>query len=469
MASIFKVHPTGLSTIEFGRSASQAVGGYYSPTDSLNLNEKERIEILYSETKLGGQAIRSVGKLVDVEFVVFMMASTKDALETLSHNLNKAIMNPKGGRIEFRPHGNTISTFYYYEASQPYELADITHNKWDWEQDFHNNQFVRAAIVTLKTKPYGTSDVYETVTPTRSTVQNATYGTYYNYFDLPTIKGDLPAIFQLRVRHLLDGIEINRLMLCTRSSVLSTLSNVVQTLQAENGTGVGAWSTQNDATRSGGRYMRLSPAANDTYYQLRIPIQNESDHRGLVGMLAVIRPSNANFTGKVGYALNGNEIWTDTTEYTPEFSNQWQVMYLGEHHLPPLGIADNETLSNPQLSLHFKTSSGGTVDVDCVFLFFGDETVAQYDFDSDRNEGISYSEKFVVQTNKNNDRVAQVTDLSNNVLRYVRGIYGSVFLEARDTTRVFMLMERAGGTHNPYDQASIEVKVLYRTIAPFGF
>lgn len=459
-----KLHPTGLSIIEFGRSAPQAVDGYYVPTDTLNLNEKDRVEVLYSQTKLGGRAISKVANLVDVEFTAFVFGVDRATVLAKAHALNKAVMNPKGGKLEYRPYGATLSTYYYYEASSPSSLVEIDHNKWDWEQAFYENQYVIALEITLKTKPFGVSDVYEAVTPSRTTLQNASYGSYYNYFDLPQVKGDVPALFRLKMRNLQTGVDLSRVYLCTRSSVLSSLSNVVQTLQAETGTG---WSTITGGSYSGGAAKQLTIATPDVFSTgLRIPYANEEDHRGLVGVL-VAGSFVSGSKLQLGYAINGTEIWRDVREF-PVDSTVMHLAYAGEHHLPPMAVPDSGAISNPELVLYVKAPATGSVIIDCIHLIFSDETVCQYDFGEIRDSGITNNQLMVVETNRDNDRVARVTNLSEVPEYYIKSVVGSVFLEASDVTRVFLLFEERLGVYNPYDQVSIEVQVMYRTVYPFG-
>lgn len=479
MPTIFNIEPTGMSTLVFDTlSIHSSTTGYYAHSaddgSSFNFNEGTRLDIIYSDTRFGGRAISKKSNLVPINFTCFVWGTTRAEMLSRSHTLNKVLMNSAGGWIEYRPDGASVSTYYRYEMSKPASLSTVS---WDAHVE-GTGKFVSVLEVEIMTHPDATSRYPVDITTSRSIIANTTYGSYYNYFDVTGIKGDLPAIVQVVVTNIQSGTnqELNRLYVVSRSSIKSTLSNIKQIYEAETATITGEGSVQSDTTRSGGSFVRVEPAALDTWTTLKFSIDNEADHRGRIAIFGVLKPSltATNWKLKIGYGIGTSEIWMDTNQYSPEENSKWHIAYLGELDFPPITTDDSTTIS-PSLIVKAKLDTGTigeTLDIDFVSFVFSDESIQQINISDTRTIGTSYNQRLLSTFDQvNNLRVAQITNLTYEVNYSVSSIYGSPYLEAVDTTRYFMMFERVTGSselHVPSDVVNVTTKIIYRTIFPFG-
>jgi hypothetical protein len=467
------LHPRGTASITFDTdSATTATTGYYAPASAINLNIGQRKDIVYSETDYGGSAVVSKDRLAPIDFTAFIWGSDRQTMLQRSHALKQAV--ERGGSVEYRPTGASMSTFYVYEPSVPPTLTNITDNLWDRKNasvPLIADVNVISFDVSVMTKPIGRSELFEFIAPSRFTLDNTNDdATYFNWFELTDIKGDSPAIIQTRVN---GNNEYSRFYICTRSNILSTFSNLSQIIEAESGSGTG-WTNQVDASRSNGNYMRASPVVLDSWVPLKIPIPNELDHRGLVAIVPIIRASSSDFRIRVSYEVGDfvvdPSVWSGNTKYTPEYIDKWHALYCGEYTFPLIGTNDTLTIS-PKLVLNVLLEEGsGTFDIDCVHLLFSDESIMQIDISTDRTYGVETSDYLFLSTNDDNQRIAHIVDNTYTSQKVAERVFGTIALEAINDTRFFFLFERKSTEthlHVPTDQITIDLSVMHRTIYPF--
>lgn len=443
MAAILQLLPDNLPTLSF---SVDSLGTYYVPSDTINLNIQARRQTAYSDTSYGGRAVYTKDSLTPFVFQVFVMGNNKNEVLGYAHTLNKTLQSSRG-RLEYRPLNASISTFYEYEISTPIEMANATQNKFD-QIAVNNNQSALAFEVSIMTHPIGYAD-WSTLS-----VQNLTNST--NSFDLTNIKGDQPALLGF---NLTSGSTLSRVYCWARSSKLSNLSNVVSFY---NFTSPGGWSTQSDATRYGGSYLRST----STNY-LTVSIPNEPDHRHLVAVMPVIR---ADTTTKVQVSLQGNSgvLWSGQDSFSPETANKWHTLYCGEYRLPLVAYDREENLSLT-LRLTF-TVTTGNCDVDGLILMFSEESAMMVDIDPTRASGLTTSQTLQVFTNRDFQRIARAVVTSGGAIDKLCTVYGSPALLVQDTTRVYFLGETvsSGELLIPATTMAVTPRVKYRTIVPFG-
>jgi hypothetical protein len=461
MATTVKLTPTNLPQIVFGTGYQSAVPtGFYLLLDTLEFHESERREILYSETKFGGKAINFADKLTPLEFSCIVFGTTRNQMLERSEQLAQAVGNVKGGLFEYTPDGVTTTSFYTYEMSAKPSISSQKLNRWD---DIARERGIFAMIfdVTLTTQPFVHSQVFTAVSPTISTIDNTGSN---NAFDLSGIKGDVPALVQLKLTNT-NAATLNRFYICSRSSVLSTLASLVSYFEAEDAdTMVGSWTNQVDAARSGGEYQQLT-CSPTVWGSLLFDLPSINDYEGLLTILPVVKASVTTIVCRIAVYLNDVLVWASPNQYSPETTG-WEILYAGEFNFPPILIS-NDTNATLQLAVEFLGT--GTVNVDFVQVFFSDESIAQIDISTDASYGVSYGQTLLFETDLKNIRKAIVLDSLDNVQYFARSIYGTLSLTCFRDTRFLALWQRMTGAdlHIPADSMDLVTSVIYRSTYPF--
>lgn len=462
MTTTVKLTPINLDQIVFGTGYQSAIPtGFYLLLDTLNFHESERREILYSETKYGGKAINTSDKLAPVEFSVIVFGTTRNQMLARSEQLAQTVGNIKGGLFEYTPDGVTTTSFYTYEMSAKPAVSSQKLNRWD---DIARERGIFAMIfdVTLTTQPFVHSQLFAAISPSRSTLDNQ--GTY-NWFDLLDIKGDVPALVQVKLTNP-NAATLNRFYICSRSSVYSSLSTLVSNFEAENAdTEIGTWANQADAARSNGNYNQLTLSAS-TWGSLLFNLPSIAQYEGLITVLPVIRASTPNVVCRVAVYLNDELVWASPNQYSPE-TIKWEILYAGEFNFPPLTMS-NDVNATLQLAVEFL--GGGTLDVDFVQIFFSDEGIGQIDVSTDGSYGVAQTQSLLLETDLQNIRKAIVIDSGDNVVRMAKSIYGTLnSVIGINDTRVFVLFQRLSGAdlHIPADDLNVTTQIIYRSTYPF--
>lgn len=461
MTTTVNLTPTNLPQIAFGIGYQSAVAtGFYLLLDTLNFHESDRREILYSETKYGGKAINYQDKLTPLEFSCIVFGTTRNQMLERSEQLAQTVGNVKGGLFEYTPDGVTTTSFYTYEMSAKPSLSNQKLNKWD---DIARERGIFAMIfdVVLTTQPFVHSLSFQSIIPTDTTLVNTGSG---NFFDLENIKGDVPALVQVKLTNP-NAQVLNRFYICSRSSVYSTLASLVSYFEGESAdTLIGSWATVADATRSNGNYKRLTGSA-ITWGSLLFDLPSNDDYQGLITILPVIRASATTILCRAAIYLNDTLVWASPTQYAPE-TTKWEILYAGEFNFPPITLSED---ANAVLQLSVEFLGTGTVDVDFVQVMFSDESIQQVDVTLDETFGVSQNQSLLLETDLQYIRKAMVIDSSDDVQRFAKSIYGTLSLNAFENTRFFALWQRLTGTslHLPADNITISTKVIYRSTYPF--
>lgn len=481
MTTILKLHPKGQDTITFETlDAGNVLNGYYAPSSDYKFNESNRIDIIYSDTPFGGKAISEKQNLVPVNFSVYVLASSRDVMLELSQALNKALMHNPGGRLEYRPDGATISTYYKYEKSKPATVQEVNTNFWDGKTA-ENRKYVIAFSVELMTHPVATSGDPVSITPSRTTLRTSTYApSSYNWFDLYDIKGDLPAIVNLSFNNTV-GETISRLYLWSRSSRQSILNSLTLSYEATAATATGSWSTlTGDGNTTGGSYRRCEPADYTTWHQLGFTIPNEKEHRGFASIFVSLRSGfELDYVNlRLGYEVNGTRVWTSNTAYIPnrDLNGQWHIEYIGDIQLPPIGLSKDQEIPSPVLIVEVQQIDGDFIfdlDIDTVHIMFSDLSSLQIDVGNEfQTTGLASYEIGKLRSDEDLKRVGEIHSSSHVYRRPFGAMYGGPYgILAEDDTRIFVMFERVTQTGHLYHfpiALTIDTTIIYRTIFPFG-
>ena len=199
--SVFTLRPKDMPELVMSMGEDSAIDYQVLPS-TINMNEDQRYSIVYSEA--GGKGIAEISNdnLVDISFeVVILGTSQKDCL-ILFRNIVKAVTNPKGGYLEYRPVGlanNVMTTWYKYLVSFPPKIDNQSSVNQYFMEKF--GQFGRLGgcyglrtTITLKTRAWATNDplTVNNIIGTK-TLQNCDFGTDKTYFIIEDsdIKGDV--------------------------------------------------------------------------------------------------------------------------------------------------------------------------------------------------------------------------------------------------------------------------------------
>ena len=171
MAGVFKIHPTGGSTITLDTLDSDLTLLYLLV--SQDLKESEREKIIYSEGKFDGSVIDSSASIVTVEFELLINGDTLEEIAANIGTIKAAFFNLDGGYIEYRPVGysaSVLSTFYKYLRSAPPERIndDVVINPSS--EDFALAQMFRFQI-----------KIFSLATSDPDSLQSIASGTIYNF------------------------------------------------------------------------------------------------------------------------------------------------------------------------------------------------------------------------------------------------------------------------------------------------
>lgn len=462
MTTTVKLTPINLPQIIFGTGYQSAIPtGFYLLLDTLEFHESERRDILYSETRYGGKAINYQDKLTPLEFSCIVFGATRNEMLERTEQLAQAVGNVKGGLFEYTPDGVTTTSYYTYEMSAKPSLSSQKLNRWD---DIARERGIFAMIfdVTLTTQPFVHSRVFAGITPSRSTLDNK--GSY-NWFDLLDIKGDVPALVQVKLTNP-NAATLNRFYICSRSSIYSTLASLVSTFEGESASDfIGSWSTVVDATRSNGNIKRVTSNP-VTWSSLLFNLPSISNYTGLITILPIVKISALTVVCRAAIYMNGELVWASPNQYSPETLG-WEILYAGEFNFPPITISDDV---NATLQLAVEFLGTGTVDVDYVQVMYSDEAIQQIDISTDASYGVAQNEALLLETDLANMRKAIVIDGSDDVQRFAKSIYGTLNSTiAINDTRVFVLFQRMTGAnlHLANDTLEVETQVIYRSTYPF--
>jgi hypothetical protein len=395
--------------------------GYYVPTDTLKLNESDRLEYLYADTSYGGKKSVVKYKLTPIEFICFVYGSTRNEMLARAQALSKAVA--AGGTIEITIGSST--TYYTYECSPIPALADITSNKWDAIARAQAN-YVVALAVTLQTQPYGDSGEY-TSKASLVTIDNG------GCKSIDTFSGDAPSLLQVT---LVPPAATTKMLLSTKTGTLPTY-------QFEPD----GWTETVDVTRTYGHYNSVTLNTYDTDY-LPIP----TDYEGYVAFFAVVKASTTEAYLKLGARLDSTPVWASSQIYQVEQANVWHIVYLGEYNLPLERRSDSLTDAVVPTLEAWGTA---VLDVDSMFILFTEDGIKQVDIELDTGDKVFIEENLATILNASNAQVGRPSS-----------VYGIPLTLNGDGNLIVFSQCSTGYT--PADDIVVTVKAKYRTVYPFG-
>jgi len=418
--STLVINPEGLSSLTMGLQGSEpytASSPYIVPLQTLDWNEETRWQIVYGQASSGegGEVIGGVGPLVPVAFQIIIKATTRAAMIEAYNDLQAALLNRKGGTIQYKPEdvgAGVLSTYYHYLQSKPPRLLDVSGNRWDAPQTC-DGMYTLYVEVEFLTQPIATSDPDNPVTLSdlAATIQNwvdsSPSQTNRVTVQASNLKGTMPALLRFLARPG-SGQNMGRLIVFLRSE--GTLSNFVNLYEAEDGSVIYpsvAWTEVVDSDRGDGAYMRCLPPedANGMAQGLRFTISNPGDHEGRFVVFG-IGYDDADETGVWTHQAKlvcGNITQAGDDDHEAVSLHNWQFVYAGEFELPPTPMSGSESGydAGPYVEW-YSTRANGTSEfrLDAILLVFVADSEMQpcaLDVPCEDEFGVVNSEELLVE------------------------------------------------------------------------
>jgi hypothetical protein len=476
VSTVLHIHPTNtaLSAITFDTNVDSPSAGYIVNLGSLRPNERDRVRLAYSEGGdfYGGDVASYRGQMVPITFDVIISDTSKSALMTRVHTLEKTLMDEDGGVLEYRPDGlsaSVMATYYTYLRSGPPALKQVKGNTWDCGA--HNGVYRIVVEVELMTYPLATSDPASPVSVLGATTV-ANIGTGSNDFvtgAAANVKGTLPALTRIKVTPA-TGHNIYRLWVAQRTKGLATFEPTY--LEGVGVSVAGTYSTETDSSRCGGTYLRFDVKSwGELEPACRFTITNWSDQKGRCALALVCRANTTSVDDyEVWYrCMIGGTVLAEGQRITVHLVNSWCVVLLGEIDIPETemaSIGSTSFLIDVCLKTPDVTKSGITFDIDALKLLYSDEGVVQVDLDYDQ---YCPSTGFILMDNLTGTEIAQRIVTSGTEVYAIPNAFGHfICLKPGVNNRLDFLWEANGADrHVPADDASVTVDAIFRTVSPF--
>lgn len=360
------LHPAGRPSLAFNLSGATAgVTTYTHIVDlgRLDFNEEQRWEWIYEQNRSGGRVTGQQAKLVPITLSVIIKAATSDDRKAAYRVLQQAVMNRRGGTLQYQPEGGSgRATYYHYLASAPPRLLDDPGNRWD--ADAGSDGFYKLQVdVELQTQPIATSDPDNPIALFSATLGNWRES---NRLTINALAGSLPALLRLLIQPQ-NGQSLGRVVLFRRSAsdgILANLNTVYEAESAEIIYPSVAWTEIADSTRGGAAYRRCLPPedANGIPQGLKFTIQNPQDCQGRFAVLGVgydDAPRPGIWTHQVKLT-SGNVSQMGAADYYAASTQSWQLVFVGEFELPltHLSALSGGYESGPYLEWYSTRASG---------------------------------------------------------------------------------------------------------------
>lgn len=340
------LRPVGRDAITFNLTgATEAITDYAFVVDlgRMDLNEEARWQWAYEQTASGGRATGTTVALVPLRLEIIIKATSVDYRSTAYRELQQAVMNRRGGTLEYLPEGagaGVPATFYHYVASAPPRLTDDARNRWDAEAK-SGGLFTLEVTVELQTQPWATSDPDHPVAVATATIDNWEDGDagQTNRLTIAPEKvlGSLAALTRMQIVPV-SGQRLGRVLIFRRTAEDSTLDNFSTVYAGAEASVIApatAWSEITDGTRGGGSYMRCLPNsdANGVAQGLRFTVTHPADGQGRWAVFGVVSAGAADMWTHHVELRSGN-IAQIGESYTTDSVEQWSLLYMGEFELP---------------------------------------------------------------------------------------------------------------------------------------
>lgn len=368
--STLVLHPQGQSALVFNlRGTLNDVVAYTFIVDlgGLDLNEDTRWQWAYEQES--GRVIGTTPALVPLRFSVVIKATSPANRQTAYRVLQQAVMNRRGGTLEYLPEGaGTLSTFYHYVASAPPRLVDETRNRWDAAPV--NGWYTLRVDVELQTHLLATSDPDSLAEIANATLDNW-YDTNVGQSNRLTVAADdllgsFPALTRFFIAPA-SGQRLGRVTMFTRSAADGALNDLVTVYEAQDADVIlpsMAWAEVVDSERGGEAYMQCLPNsdANNIAHGLRFIFQNPEAAHGRFAVFGVVYDAHeipGVWTHQVKL-VSGNIAQEGESDYYAASTNVWRLMFAGEFELPLTNLSDvtEDYAAGPYLEWYSTRASG---------------------------------------------------------------------------------------------------------------
>lgn len=381
------LNPTGQSAITFNLTGGTAgVMDYTFIVDlgRLDFNEEQRWEWVYEQNRLGGRVTGDNLKLVPITLSVIIKATTSDYRKAAYRVLMQAVMERRGGTLQYQPEGagvGVLDTYYHYVASAPPRLLDDPGNRWD--SDAGSDGFYRLEVdLELQTQPCATSDPDNPVAVTAAVLDNWSAGGLDNKLAVSAaqLHGDLPALIRI-VGQPWSGQRLGRICCFRRGADDGTLANLKTVYEAEEAENIYpsvAWDVVSASGRGSDAYMRCAMPTTDMngYAQgLRFTLINPQDCQGRFAVFG-IGYDDADELGIWTHQVKlvgGNVSQAGGSDFYAASLRSWQMIYGGEFELPLTDLSDLTSgyAAGPYLEWYSTRASGESeFRLDAVVLVF---------------------------------------------------------------------------------------------------
>jgi hypothetical protein len=483
----FNVHPDRLSSISCELSGEKDAGNYSTnylvDVNTIDMNEAERLSIIYSEDGRFGIARRGRLPLVPIAFTIWVWGTTQAGAMDNARALQRAMSNPHGGYIEYRPLGlssSVLTTWYRYLPSKPPALVDggVALSQYFMEKfNKRDGQVyaVRLDFSDVMTYAWATSDPDSPATLlSTTTVDNCDDADQDNYVVVnnSNIKGD-GAWPNVVVEY--SNSAIKTLLLYHRSMPDGSSSNL-DYLESGDYNSRTNFSTQADAGKSGGSYERCSSATGNIHWL--VGSGWDLSYLGKVTPLIAVLAGSGD-TWDLTFNCEGSGVLRSSSARELVGTGDWQIFELPEIDFPPfnrqLFIDDGSTptigtyLAVLQFVLYVERTSGsGSIDIDFAVVARAEEFICKFtnsDADMLGNptpyvEIDAFSDG--VYMKDGSDRVLDVPD------RYGVPIK-EFFLRSEYDHRIrFFVMDDVDDDYDAVDQIDVTVTGIFGTIFPFS-
>lgn len=488
----FNIHPNRLSSITCEiageKDAGQYTTNYIVEPNTIDMNESDRMEVLYSGNRVIG-AVENIGfPLVPVRFSIWIVGATQAAAMASARAIRQAFMDEAGGYIEYRPLGlssSVLTTWYRYLMSVPPHLVDggvsLTKHFMEHFGIVNSNQkyVIRLDCQDVMTYAWPTSDpdTLQAV-KTATTLDGVDDGDDNNSVNIlsSAIKGDI--LFP--VIKIDNAADIRGLLIHRRSYLSATTAQDI--FEAESQT-LSNFSSQAAATASNGNVARSTSTPASVNFS--IGTGWDSYCVGKISPIIVASASDGTTEWEiqlnVGFGALG-VVWIDGGTITVDHTTRRIEIGFNDIDIPPANIPSYVSDdSSPTLAqfvadtkLFFtctRTVGSGTLDIDYILLAKADDAFVAWLEYNQLELGANYrldidmlNQSCYLRYTAANDRVADIwskygTPYAGLAMRAglnhrlrVMGAAGGIWLHDADIT-CRVTVQGIFGTIYPFDTA----------------
>ena len=133
---VFIIHPDGLDDVVCTLQEDMD-NPFHVITGKINTHDAERAKVTYAEGETGGSARRVTHGLAGFDFQAQVLGGTAEEAGANAGILRRALTNPGGGTIEYKPRGrdsHVMNTFYRYLPSPSPELVGKSNRTTEYMQ-----------------------------------------------------------------------------------------------------------------------------------------------------------------------------------------------------------------------------------------------------------------------------------------------------------------------------------------------